>query len=110
MKRRKGYNKVKDMGSMTIKATVKTALRRSISACVANCREILTAARRTHASTPPSQLNWRDPVRSAFQGLVWLAAKGLVLMVSVGRATFELLTEASADVGEIIVRRRGGAA
>lgn len=46
-------------------------------------------------------------VRSVGILLVWLGAIGVAALVRVGQAVLEALYEASADVGEWYVRRRG---
>jgi hypothetical protein len=42
--------------------------------------------------------------------VIGLGARALALTTALARSTFELLAEASADVGEIFIRRHGGKA
>ena len=48
-----------------------------------------------------------DPIRSAKRLLVWLGVKAEAALLRVGTATLDALFEASAEVGEWYVHRRG---
>lgn len=54
------------------------------------------------------RLDRQDPAGSAKQLLVWLGVKAMAAVLRVGRTTLEMLSDASADVGEWYIRRRGG--
>lgn len=54
------------------------------------------------------RVNWQDPFGSARQLLVWLGVKALAAIVRVGSGAWDMLSEASANVGEWYVYRRGG--
>jgi hypothetical protein len=54
-------------------------------------------------------LDWQRPTRAAQQLLVWLGVKILAASVVIGRTFLEMLSEASAEVGEWYLRRRGEA-
>lgn len=56
------------------------------------------------------RVNWQDPFRSAPQLMVWLGVRALAAIVRIGSGTWDMLSEASADLGEWYVRRRGPAA
>ena len=62
---------------------------------------------RTEGSPLRPRIDWRDPAHSAERLSVWLGVKALALAVRVGTPIFEMLSEASAEVGEwVLVRRR----
>jgi hypothetical protein len=51
------------------------------------------------------RLELRDPARSAEELVVWLGVKALGLGIKLLKAIFNMLLEASAEVGEWIMRR-----
>ncbi len=63
---------------------------------------------RTEGDRYRLRLDEQDPVGSAEQLLVWLGVRAMAAIVCVGRTTLEMLSEASAEVGEWYIRRRGG--
>jgi len=52
------------------------------------------------------QVDWRDPAHSAEHLAVWLGVVALALAVRVATPIFEMLSEASAEVGEWFLSRR----
>ena len=44
--------------------------------------------------------DWHDPAHSAKQLAIWLGAKGLAVAVVAATRVFEMLSEASAEVGD----------
>ncbi len=56
------------------------------------------------------RLDWRAPGRSGERLLVWLGVKAVDALRRVGKAAFLMLTDASAEVGEWVIRRRGAEA
>lgn len=71
---------------------------------------LVLMAYRTEGPRYQLRLDWQGPARSAQQLLVWLGVKVLAALVYAGRAALEVLSEASAEVGEWYLRRRGGEA
>jgi hypothetical protein len=69
---------------------------------------LVLMAYRTEGDRYRPRLDKQDPVGSAAQLLVWLGVKAMGAIVRVGRATLEMLSDASAEVGEWYIRRRGG--
>ncbi|MBI1983212.1 MAG: hypothetical protein HYS61_03330 [Acidobacteria bacterium] len=53
------------------------------------------------------RLDFRNPARSAENFLVWLGIKALAAARHGGKAALDVLSEASAEVGEWYIRRRG---
>ncbi len=49
----------------------------------------------------------QDPRRSVLDFLIWLGVKVMAATVRVSRSVYDLLTEASAEVGEWYLRRHG---
>jgi len=68
---------------------------------------LVLMAYRTEGPRFQLRVNWQDPFRSAQQLLVWLGVKAVAAIVRVGSSTWEMLSEASADLGEWYVRQRG---
>jgi hypothetical protein len=54
------------------------------------------------------RVNRQDPFRSAQQLFIWLGVRALAAIVRVGSSAWEMLSDASADLGEWYVRRRSG--
>ena len=52
------------------------------------------------------QVDWCDPAQSAERWAVWLGVRALALAVLVPTRIFEMLSEASAEVGEWFLSRR----
>ena len=61
---------------------------------------------RTEGLHPRPQMDWRDPVYSAGRLPVWLGVKALALALGMVAPVFEMLSEASAEVGEWVLGRR----
>lgn len=55
------------------------------------------------------RVSWRDPARSGLYFSVWLGLHVLDFTVRLARSALDILTEASAEVGEWYLRRRGRA-
>ena len=53
------------------------------------------------------RLDVREPARSAGWLLVWLGVKALFVILRAGKTTLDMLTGASADVGQWYIRWRG---
>lgn len=70
---------------------------------------LVLMAYRTAGPRCQLRLDWQHPTRAAQQLLVWLGVKILAASVVVGRTALEMLSEASAEVGEWYLRRRGEA-
>lgn len=51
-------------------------------------------------------VDWRDPAGSAERLAIWLGVKALTLVVRMGTPVFEMLSEASAEVGEWFLSSR----
>jgi hypothetical protein len=50
-------------------------------------------------------LNWRDPARAA-QALIWVGVKAMSMIVRVAKPAFEMFTDASAELGEVLLGQR----
>jgi hypothetical protein len=70
---------------------------------------LVLMAYRTEGPRCPLRLDWQRPMRAIQQLLVWLGVKMLAASVVIGRTFLEMLSEASAEVGEWYLRRRGEA-
>jgi len=68
---------------------------------------LVLMAYRTEGPRFQLRVNWQDPFRSAPQLLVWLGVKAVAAIVRIGSGTWDMLSDASADLGEWYVRRRG---
>jgi hypothetical protein len=66
------------------------------------------SAPRGQASAFPFENHWRNPFPVILDPLFWLGAQALSGMKALARSIFALLTEASADVGDLFIRRHGG--
>jgi len=61
---------------------------------------------RTDGPRCPLRLEPSDPARSVERLWVWLGVKGVAAVIGIGWGLFNMLSEASAEVGEWFVRRR----
>ncbi|MGD0922997.1 MAG: hypothetical protein ABSA70_14735 [Terriglobia bacterium] len=68
---------------------------------------LVLMAYRTEGPRFQLRADWQGPFRSAPQLLVWLGVRALAAIVRIGTGTWDMLSEASADLGEWYVRRRG---
>lgn len=64
---------------------------------------------RSDGARSPLRLELSDPVCSAERLVVWLGVGALALTLRVVKGIFDMLAEASAEVGEWFLRRRGPA-
>lgn len=64
----------------------------------------------TEGSRPPLRLDLRAPARSIGRLLIRLGVKAVAVILRLGKSTLDMLSEASADVGEWYIRRRGAEA
>jgi hypothetical protein len=69
---------------------------------------LVLMAYRTEGERHRLRLDKRDPAGSAAQLLVWAGVRAMATVVRVGRTALEMLSDASAEVGEWYIRRRGG--
>lgn len=69
---------------------------------------LVLMAYRTEGNSYRLRLDKQNAARSAVQLLVWLGVQAVAAIVRVGKATLEMLSDASAEVGEWYIRRRGG--
>lgn len=69
---------------------------------------LVLMAYRTEGERYRLSLNKQDPAGSAAQLLVWAGVRAMATVVRVGRTALEMLSDASAEVGEWYIRRRGG--
>lgn len=70
----------------------------------------LRLVRMTYRTEGPAfhfRVTLADPIRSAKRVLIWLGVKAEAVLLRVGTATLNALFEASAEVGEWYVHRRG---
>ena len=68
---------------------------------------LVLMAYRTEGPRFQLRLDWQDPFRSVPQLLVWLGVRALAAIVRIGSGTWDMLSEASADLGERYVHPRG---
>ena len=68
---------------------------------------LVLMAYRTEGPRFQLRADWQGPFRSAPQLLVWLGVRALAAIIRIGSGTWDMLSEASADLGEWYVRRRG---
>ena len=61
---------------------------------------------RTDGPHWPLRMEPSDPARSAERLSVWLGVKAVAAAIGIGRGLFNMLSEASAEVGEWFIRRR----
>jgi hypothetical protein len=61
---------------------------------------------RTDGPDAPLRVNYADPARSVERIMVWLGVRALAVGLGIATAVFNLLSEASAEVGEWFIRRR----
>ncbi len=61
---------------------------------------------RTDGPRYPLKIEVGDPARSAERFLVWLGVRTVATVLSAAKATLDVLSEASAEVGEWYIRRR----
>jgi hypothetical protein len=54
----------------------------------------------THGPRPRPRFDWHDPAHSAERLAIWLGAKGFAVAVIAAVRIFEMLSEASAEVGD----------
>jgi hypothetical protein len=54
------------------------------------------------------EVDWRDPAHSIEHLAVWLGVTALALALRVATKVFEMLSEASAEVGDWFLSHRGG--
>lgn len=67
---------------------------------------LVSMSYRTDGPHWPLRLELSDPARSAERLLVWLGVKAVAAVIGMGRGLFNMLSEASAEVGEWFIRRR----
>jgi hypothetical protein len=65
---------------------------------------LVLMAYRTEGPRFQLRVDWQDPFRLAPQLLVWLGVRALAAIVRIGSGTWDMLSEASADLGEWYVR------
>ena len=51
-------------------------------------------------------INWRDPARAARSLPLWVGVKAMGLIVRVARPGYEMFTDASAELGELLLGQR----
>jgi hypothetical protein len=61
---------------------------------------------RTHGASYPLRIDPKDTARTAMRSLIWLGVKAVALVVRIAVPLFEMLAEASAEVGEWFLSRR----
>ncbi len=66
---------------------------------------VLTNYRAESGNRRP-ELDLRDPARAAERLLVWLGVRTVAVILQALRPVFDMLAEASAEVGEIFISRR----
>ncbi len=62
---------------------------------------------RTDGAGTPLRIDLGDPVRSAERFLVWSGVKAVAAFLRSARAVLDALFEASAEIGDWYLRRRG---
>lgn len=65
---------------------------------------------RTDGPHLPLKVGLADPARSAERLVVWLGVKIVAAVLKAATAVFNILAEASADVGEWVIRHRSAEA
>jgi hypothetical protein len=92
---------------MTIEAaghTLLKFLRKRITAAHANLGALVDWA---YQPVRAPEVNGRDLVQTIARLGIWAGLKVLSYFLRAGNATLDILTEASADLGEMVTRRRG---
>jgi hypothetical protein len=52
------------------------------------------------------RINWRDPARAAQNLLIWVGVKVMGVIVRVAKPAYEMFTDTSAELGEVLLGRR----
>ena len=50
--------------------------------------------------------NWRDPARATETLLIWVGVKAMSVIVRVAKPAYEMFTDASAELGELLLGQR----
>jgi hypothetical protein len=69
---------------------------------------LVLTAYRTEGERYRLRLDKQDPAGFAAQLLIWPGVRAMATGIRVGRTALEMLSDASAEVGEWYIRRRGG--
>ena len=88
------------MASMSLDGLFVVSLKLALLAVLAVYAGLVLIRYLTYGPRRRPRFDWRDPAHSAEQLAIWLGAKGIALAVVAGSHILDMLSEASAEVGD----------